>query len=413
MRRRNTEGLKRPKRIDQVVENEGNSQSDGEVEESRSSGSSAGVCGRCWRVGKYVLLALIIPPILNYASLTREAKELKPPGVIYDIGLGQKMYLHCTGHGTPTVILDAPTGMSSDVWTLVQPQLAKITRVCVYDRAGLGFSERPSVNYTQKQPAENEGENEGEEEEKVVGRKRWKEFTIERMVDDLYRLVTYSSEQHKPFILVGSEMGSLVARFYATLFESEVSHLVLIDPLVENIFSQDHSVWAQFWFDHLLPSFQSLQLSAAVGATRLAILVGLMDQPITGEDVPLEVIRRQKHLMCHPRHLSSVVDEHHFINDTFSQIDLINRIKSFPSNISVTVITGNYYDEQLPSSLNKAWAKSQQHLISRLHPGSNHIVVNGADHHMLYRQPSAIVEPLKRIIRKVQLKSKPARTAKL
>ena len=49
-----------------------------------------------------------------------------------------KTRTHCS-----LVILDAPTGMSSDVWALVQPELAKTTRVCVYDRAGLGFSERP------------------------------------------------------------------------------------------------------------------------------------------------------------------------------------------------------------------------------------------------------------------------------
>ena len=42
-----------------------------------------------------------------------------------------------------SVILDAPTGMSSDVWVLVQLELAKTTEVCVYDRAGLGLSERP------------------------------------------------------------------------------------------------------------------------------------------------------------------------------------------------------------------------------------------------------------------------------
>ena len=42
-----------------------------------------------------------------------------------------------------TVILDAPTGMSSDVWSSVQERVAKVTRVCVYDRAGIGFSDRP------------------------------------------------------------------------------------------------------------------------------------------------------------------------------------------------------------------------------------------------------------------------------
>lgn len=40
------------------------------------------------------------------------------------------------------VVLDAPIGQSSDVWTLVRSVIAKRTRVCVYDRAGIGFSDR-------------------------------------------------------------------------------------------------------------------------------------------------------------------------------------------------------------------------------------------------------------------------------
>jgi surfactin synthase thioesterase subunit len=40
------------------------------------------------------------------------------------------------------------------------------------------------------------------------------------MVDDLHRLVTYSSPQEKPFILVGAEMGAVVSRFYAQIYES-------------------------------------------------------------------------------------------------------------------------------------------------------------------------------------------------
>ena len=47
----------------------------------------------------------------------------------------------------------------------------------------------------------------------------------------------------------------------------------------------------------------------------------------------------------------------------------------------------------------QAWAKSQQNLISRLHPTSNHIVVNGADHRMLYRRPEALIDPIKRLIK--------------
>lgn len=54
---------------------------------------------------------------------------------------------------------------------------------------------------------------EGEETKATANPKsRSQEFTVERMVEDLKRLVTQSSSQPQPFILVGIELGALVAR---------------------------------------------------------------------------------------------------------------------------------------------------------------------------------------------------------
>jgi len=60
-----------------------------------------------------------------------------PPGKLIDIG-GRKLHINCIGQGPPTVILDAGLGDSSVYWFLVQPEIAKLTQVCSYDRAGLG-----------------------------------------------------------------------------------------------------------------------------------------------------------------------------------------------------------------------------------------------------------------------------------
>ncbi|KAK2153006.1 hypothetical protein LSH36_311g03056 [Paralvinella palmiformis] len=286
-------------------------------------------------------------------------------------------------------ILDAPTGMMSDVWSLVQPELAKITKVCSYDRAGLGFSERAPVNYSADS---------NNELEMHFGN-RWKTSTVERMVDDLHRLITYSSQQEKPFIFVGVELGAMIGRFYAQVYESEISDLVLIDPLVEDLFEQDQGVWVDLWFGHLLPYFQAHQLSAALGVTRLALLLKLMVPPLAMEGISEEVVKRQKHLLCNPRHLSSIVDEYHFINDSISQMQTLFMMKAFPANISTTVINGNFFDDQLPNKMNTAWAKSQQTLMSWLHPNNNHIIVNGADHHMIYRQPHTIIDPIIQLIK--------------
>ena len=54
---------------------------------------------------------------------------------------GYRLYLRCTGKGTPTVVMDASANADSSTWSDVEPSLARVTRVCVYDRAGLGRSD--------------------------------------------------------------------------------------------------------------------------------------------------------------------------------------------------------------------------------------------------------------------------------
>ena len=71
---------------------------------------------------------------------TGDATRYPPPGQLVDVG-GYRMHISCMGTGTPTVVLNSGAGGFSAEWSLVQPELAKTTRVCAFDRAGLGWSE--------------------------------------------------------------------------------------------------------------------------------------------------------------------------------------------------------------------------------------------------------------------------------
>ena len=111
--------------------------------------------------------------------------------------------------------MEAPLGMNSDVYLGLQEQLATKTRVCVYDRAGVGLSDRPV------QPLVNMSSTSGENSAAAtakIRRLRGHEFTVERMVDDLHRLITSSSNLGRPLMLVGSDMGAMIARFYTQLY---------------------------------------------------------------------------------------------------------------------------------------------------------------------------------------------------
>ncbi|XP_028646749.2 uncharacterized protein si:dkey-122a22.2 [Erpetoichthys calabaricus] len=337
-------------------------------------------------VGKFVLLLIFIPPFLNYASLQREGLLLQPEGGhLIDIGLGQKLYINCKGAGQPVVLLDAPTGMSSDVWFQIQEDLSHLTKVCAYDRVGLGFSKRAPQNETTGM-------------EKI-----WRESTTGRMVDDLHRLTKEASLQ-KPFIIVGSELGALNVRFYSHIHDWEVSDLVLIDPIPEDIFKEE--MWQDYWYKDVVPRLQAMQFSAATGLSRLLLIAGWMQQPLVGLNVSEDLIRRQKYLLSNPAHQSGAVDEHFFLNESAFQVREISKYKPLSSATSVTVITGDKYDELLPTQINEMVARLQEHRLVQIYPQAQFFKIAGVDRRMIYRNP---LDVTKHLVRLIKLKMKPVR----
>jgi pimeloyl-ACP methyl ester carboxylesterase len=117
------------------------------------------------------------------------------PGNLIDVG-GYRVHLYCTGTGTPTVMIVG--GFSFD-WALVQPEVAKFTRVCTYDASGTAWSE-PSPETP----------------------------TCSRRVDEVHRLLA-AAKIDGPYVLAGFSVGALFARLYAREHPGEVAAMVLID----------------------------------------------------------------------------------------------------------------------------------------------------------------------------------------
>ncbi|KAF8786573.1 uncharacterized protein LOC129971525 [Argiope bruennichi] len=347
----------------------------------------------CERISfmKYIFIILIIPPILNYASLKRESSVLLPAeGEQIDMGWGQKMFISCIGKGVPTIILDAPTGGTSDVWYLVQQQLSKISKVCVYDRAGLGFSDLPFVNEINR--------NQKTENRKFVSQVA----TLEQMTCDLHHLVTVARPIDRPFIMVGSETGALIARHYSLTYPGDVSDIILLNPLVEDLFWRQKEDWNNYWNMHLLPSLQSLQLSAYVGISRIAALLGWLKPDVYGGSVPKEVELRQLSHLCNPSHMSAVFHEHLLLNTSFVQMNEVWQTKPFPTNISVSVINSRQF-EKIPSHLQKAWQQSQLYLRQSLHPTASYYITDGTAG-QLYNEPVTICSKVQKLVYDWRLK---------
>jgi len=119
----------------------------------------------------------------------------------FPVGNGRKIFLSCSGSGSPAVILEAGAGGGVSSWFAVQPWIAKTTRVCSYDRANLpGGSSDPAP----------------------------KPQTAADIVSDLHQLLA-AAHVRGPFVLAGHSNGGLFARLYATTYPTQVRALVLID----------------------------------------------------------------------------------------------------------------------------------------------------------------------------------------
>jgi pimeloyl-ACP methyl ester carboxylesterase len=126
-----------------------------------------------------------------------------PPGRLVDIG-GRRLHLHCTGSGSPTVVIEAGASAFALDFALVQPEVAKTTRVCAYDRAGSGWSERrPDVD------------------------------TPIRVIEDLSALLDAVGE-NGPFVMVGASRGGAFVRLFQAVHPGRVAGLVLVDPTAED-----------------------------------------------------------------------------------------------------------------------------------------------------------------------------------
>ena len=135
-----------------------------------------------------------------------------------DIG-GRHLYLACSGEPNdriPTVILVSGRGSDASAWTPVQPFIARGAKVCSYDRASLGKSD--------KGPAHSTGLN---------------------VVSDLHLLLT-AAKLHPPFVLVGHSVGGLIARLYASQFPGEVPGMVLVDSYSENERPRMRQIFTEF-----------------------------------------------------------------------------------------------------------------------------------------------------------------------
>jgi pimeloyl-ACP methyl ester carboxylesterase len=291
------------------------------------------------RAGRWLLypvIALLALVSIGGAYETpREAADANAypmPGQLIDVR-GHRLHLSCTGSGAPTVVLEPGAGGMSSTLGWITPALAEDARVCVYDRAGRGWSE--PANTTQD---------------------------AGQVATDLHTLLQ-RGQVPGPYVLAGHSFGGLYVLTFAAHYPDEVAGMVLIDSTAPA--SAEKAGPASPSADG---SNDFLDRVAALASSSARLGLGRLFATLAGSGLPARSSDEVSAKMATASSLRSTIDEYLHAS---ASIEQAAALRDFADKPLVVVTAGSGHDA--------AWTAAQNHLAT-LSTNSVHRVIDGATH---------------------------------
>jgi pimeloyl-ACP methyl ester carboxylesterase len=309
-----------------------------------------------------ILLGLLVTLIglgvmgASYQAIAtaRDARAFPPLGQLVDVG-GYKLHIQCVGAGSPTVILEAGQGGLSSDWIWIQPEIAKTTRVCAYDRAGVGWSE-PG-------PAPRDAQ---------------------QIVRELHTLLE-NAQVPGPYLLAGHSYGGLYVRVYAATYPETVKGMVLIDAAHPDQWARNPTGQAEYT--------QITRFYQVAGVlTRLGLLRLFNFSPLT-PDLPATQSAIHKAMSDSTQFVDAATAEFNATVATNQQVRAAGSLSALPLFVLTATEHGRPEIEQLGQAL--------QHELTQLSTNSVQRVVEGATHSSLIieeRDAQVTVDALQQVI---------------
>lgn len=144
---------------------------------------------------------------INYSYKTAGIIQTDVPGTLVDIGT-HRLHIDCQGNTDPTIIVDAGLGTISLEWKHIQKAVAKRNRICLYDRAGYGYSDSGPLPRTSSY-----------------------------IVDELYNLLIQAGLKG-PFILAGHSFGGYNMQLFASRYPDASAGVILVDSSHEDQYAR-------------------------------------------------------------------------------------------------------------------------------------------------------------------------------
>lgn len=282
-----------------------------------------------------VFAVLLLASVGGAYETVSEALDASPypmPGELIDVG-DHSLHLSCTGTGSPTVVLEPGGGLMSSALGWIAPAVAADTRICVYDRAGLGWSD----------PADSVQD-------------------ATQIATDLHTLLN-RGQVSGPYLLVGHSFGGRYVLTFAALYPDDVSGMVLVDstPPSAEPTAGPNTPRADDTYELLGRVSALVSASARVGLGRLLAQADYGTLPPRSRDE----IRASA---ATASYLESTVGEYVLANVSGREAA---SLVSFADKPLVVLTAG--------VGSGAAWLESQDRLAT-LSTNSAHRIVDGADH---------------------------------
>lgn len=339
-----------------------------------STNRKSGKLRRLWRwtwrgvlglVATFVILLTISSIYQAIASANEVAKSV-PPGQLVDVG-GYRLHLNCTGQGSPTIVLDAGLGESSLSWSKVQPEAAKFTRVCSYDRAGYAWSETSLLPRTSEQ-----------------------------IVNELHTLLK-NADVKPPYVLTGHSFGGFNVRLFAARYPDETAGLVLVDSSHEDQFERlPLSFRASGAINFLMKSVPWL--------TRLGIM-RMLDEPAGDvKNYAPEAQPLARSIGFKSNAHDAAAAEFQLLLESAAQVKAVKMPNGnlLLGNKPLTVLMQGQQKQVPPQAtaddieeFKKVWRVLQEDLATRSSRGEL-IVAEKSGHYILLEEPNLVIDALRR-----------------